>query len=95
MRLDLLRKDAIMNATRFYSNLNPPGTFMKKASATSKWEISLTDEERKLICNSGKWALIYKADVCGGKELEKVQALWRSIREKLGEYDDSPFVGGN
>ena len=61
---------------------------MKKASATSKWEISLTDEERKLICNSGKWALIYKADVCGGKELEKVQALWRSIREKLGEYDE-------
>ena len=43
-----------MNATRFFNNLNPPDNSMKKASATSKWEISLTDEERKLICNSGK-----------------------------------------
>ena len=46
-----------MNATRFFNNLNPPDNSMKKASATSKWEISLTDEERKLICNSGKWLL--------------------------------------
>ena len=44
-----------MNATRFFNNLNPPDNSMKKASATSKWEITLTDEERKLICNSGKW----------------------------------------
>ena len=46
-----------MNATRFFNNLNPPDNSMKKASATSKWEITLTDEERKLICNSGKWGL--------------------------------------
>ncbi len=84
-----------MIAIRFYNNLNPHDEFMKKANATSKWEVTLTEEERKLICNSGKWCLIYKADVCGGKELLKVQALWRSIREKLGEYDDSPFVGDN
>ena len=29
-----------MNATRFFNNLNPPDNSMKKASATSKWEIS-------------------------------------------------------
>ena len=84
-----------MNATRFFNNLNPPDNSMKKASATSKWEILSLMKSVNLSATQVSGLLIYKADVCGGKELEKVQALWRSIREKLGEYDDSPFVGGN
>ena len=47
------------------------------------WTITVTKEERQLICNSGALALMYKPEVCGGKELAKVQALHRSLREKL------------
>ncbi len=49
----------------------------------TEWTITLTKEERQLIANSGRWCLLYKAEVCGGKPLEKVQATWRSICAKL------------
>ena len=54
----------------------------------TEWTATFTKEERQLICNSGKWGLLYKAEVCGGNPLRKVQATWRSIREKLEAGDD-------
>lgn len=56
---------------------------MDPTEKATEWTITLTDAERKLLCNSAQWCLIYKADVQGGKELVKVQTLWRSIQTKL------------
>tara|TARA_B100001113_G_scaffold307406_1_gene269041 strand:- start:19474 stop:19656 length:183 start_codon:yes stop_codon:yes gene_type:complete len=53
-------------------------------TSKEEWTITISKEERQLIVNSGAWALMYKPEVCGGKELAKVQALHRSLREKLG-----------
>jgi hypothetical protein len=55
-----------------------------QTATSDEWTITLTKEERQLIVNSGAWALMYKPEVCGGKELAKVQAIHRSLREKLG-----------
>ena len=55
-----------------------------QTATSDEWTITLTKEERQLIVNSGAWALMYKPEVCGGKELAKVQALHRSLRAKLG-----------
>jgi len=57
---------------------------MECTEQVTEWTITLTDAERKLLCNSAQWCLIYKADVCGGKELLKIQQLWQSIQTKLG-----------
>lgn len=62
---------------------------MEPTEQPTEWTITLSDAERKLLCNSAQWCLIYKADVCGGKELLKTQKLWRSIQSKL---DASSFI---
>ena len=59
-------------------------TDRKQTEQQTEWTITLTAEERQLICNSGGWCLLYKAEVCGGKPLENVQKTWISIRTKLG-----------
>ena len=56
---------------------------MEPTEQQTEWTITLTNAERKLLCNSAQWCLIYKADVAGGKDLLKVQKLWRSIQTKL------------
>ena len=64
---------------------------MKSMDSTDQnvtFNVELTAAERQLLCNAGKWCLIYKPSVCGGKDLERVQGLWKSIRDKLGAGDE-------
>ena len=63
----------------------------KQSEQQTEWTITLTKEERQLICNSGGGCVLYKAEVCGGKPLENVQKTWRSIRAKL-EAPEKGFI---
>ena len=38
-------------------------TDRKQSEQQTEWTITLTAEERQLICNSGGWCLLYKAEV--------------------------------
>ncbi len=76
-------------AMKSYENLTTLNIMDKPQSERqTEWTATFTKEERQLICNSGKWCLLYKAEVCGGKPLERVQTTWRSIRAKLEAGDD-------
>ena len=76
-------------AMKSYENLTTLNIMDKPQSERqTEWTATFTKEERQLICNSGKWCLLYKAEVCGGKPLLKVQATWKSIRAKLEAGDD-------
>ena len=55
----------------------------KEEHTPQTYNITLTAEERQLICNSARWCLIYKSEVCGGAPLARVQKIWQSICDKL------------